>query len=61
VQYRLDEISKRLARLEELIERVGPGIDYTKPALELLSIRGIFRMIREIDGVDDIPSLPFGL
>ena len=26
VQFRLDEISKRLARLEELIERVGPGI-----------------------------------
>ncbi len=33
---------------------------YAKPAWELLSIRGIFRMIREIDGVDDIPALPFG-
>lgn len=27
VQDRLDEISTRLAKLEELIERVGPGID----------------------------------
>ena len=27
VQDRLDEISTRLARLEELIERVGPGLD----------------------------------
>jgi predicted nuclease with TOPRIM domain len=27
VQDRLNEISSRLARLEELIERVGPGLD----------------------------------
>ncbi len=27
MQDRLDEISTRLARLEELIERVGPGLD----------------------------------
>ena len=36
------------------------SIAFAKPAWEILSIRGIFRMIREIDGVDDIPSLPFG-
>lgn len=36
------------------------SIAYARPAWEILSIRGIFRMIRKIDGVDDIPSLPFG-
>ena len=36
------------------------ALAYARPAWEILSIRGIFRMIREIDGVDEIPSLPFG-
>ena len=36
------------------------AIAYAKPAWEILSIRGIFRVIREIDGVEDIPNLPFG-
>lgn len=36
------------------------AIAYAKPAWEILSIRGIFRMIREVEGVD-IPEIPFGL
>ncbi|MFW9794297.1 MAG: hypothetical protein ACFFEE_08345 [Candidatus Thorarchaeota archaeon] len=33
---------------------------YAQPAWELLSIRGVFRLIRELDESNDIPSLPFG-
>ena len=36
VQDRLDEISKRLARLEELIERVGPGIDEVRTSAKVI-------------------------
>ncbi|MFW9976213.1 MAG: hypothetical protein ACFFDQ_13160 [Candidatus Thorarchaeota archaeon] len=36
VQDRLDEISKRLARLEELIERVGPGIDEVRSSAKII-------------------------
>ncbi|MGY5863015.1 MAG: hypothetical protein RTV41_00280 [Candidatus Thorarchaeota archaeon] len=35
------------------------ALAYAQPAWELLSIRGIFRAIREIDGVD-LPGMPFG-
>ncbi len=35
------------------------AIAYAKPAWEILSIGGIFRVIREIDGLEDIPNLPF--
>ncbi|MHA2025515.1 MAG: hypothetical protein ACW98U_06395 [Candidatus Thorarchaeota archaeon] len=34
------------------------AIAYAGPAWEILSIRGIFRMISEVDGVD-IPGMPF--
>jgi predicted nuclease with TOPRIM domain len=36
VQDRLDEISNRLARLEELIERVGPGIDEVSQSAKVI-------------------------
>ncbi len=36
VQGRLDEISKRLARLEELIERVGPGIEEVRSSAKII-------------------------
>jgi len=36
VQDRLDEISKRLARLEELIERVGPGIEEVRTSAKVI-------------------------
>ena len=36
VQFRLDEISKRLARLEELIERVGPGIEEVRTSAKVI-------------------------
>ena len=36
VQGRLDEISNRLARLEELIERVGPGIDEVSQSAKVI-------------------------
>ncbi|MFW9893525.1 MAG: hypothetical protein ACFFFO_15065 [Candidatus Thorarchaeota archaeon] len=35
------------------------AVAYAQPAWDVLSIRGIFGMIREIDGVDDIPDFPF--
>lgn len=35
------------------------AIAYAGPAWEFLSIRGIFRMIRDVEGVD-IPGMPFG-
>ena len=34
------------------------ALAYAQPAWELLSIRGIFRIIREVDGVD-IGGMPF--
>ena len=36
VQERLDEISKRLGRLEELVERVGPGIDEVSQSAKVI-------------------------
>lgn len=36
VQFKLDEISKRLARLEELIERVGPGIEEVRTSAKVI-------------------------
>lgn len=36
VQDRLDEISNRLARLEELIERVGPGIEEVRTSARVI-------------------------
>ncbi len=36
MQNRLDEISKRLARLEELIERVGPGIEEVRTSAKVI-------------------------
>ncbi len=36
VQDRLDEISNRLARLEDLIERVGPGIDEVRTSAKVI-------------------------
>lgn len=35
------------------------ALAYAQPAWEILSIRGIFRMIREVEGTD-IPGMPFG-
>ncbi len=35
-------------------------ISFAKPAWEILSIRGIFRMVRELDEDNEIPSMPFG-
>ncbi|MHA2350701.1 MAG: hypothetical protein ACXADL_13850 [Candidatus Thorarchaeota archaeon] len=36
VQDRLEEISSRLARLEELIERIGPGIDEVSESAKVI-------------------------
>ena len=36
------------------------AIAYAKPAWEVLSIRGIFRMIQELDEDHDIPMMSFG-
>ncbi|MFW9787214.1 MAG: hypothetical protein ACFFE2_09710 [Candidatus Thorarchaeota archaeon] len=36
------------------------AIAFAKPAMELLTIRGIFRMIREADDDEGIPMFPFG-
>jgi hypothetical protein len=36
------------------------ALAYAAPAWEILSIRGIFRMIRDVEGVD-FPDMPFGL
>lgn len=35
-------------------------IAYAKPAWEILSIRGILRMVRELEESNDIPMMPFG-
>jgi hypothetical protein len=37
------------------------AIAFAKPAWEVLSIRGIFRMVREMDEDNEIPMMPFGL
>ena len=37
------------------------AIAYAKPAYEVLTIRGIFRMVREMDEDNEIPVMPFGL
>jgi hypothetical protein len=36
------------------------AIAYAKPAYEVLTIRGIFRMVREMDEDNEIPVMPFG-
>ena len=36
------------------------SIAFAKPAWELLSIRGIMRMVRELDEDNEIPVMPFG-
>ncbi len=36
VQNRLDEISKRLARVEELIEKIGPGLDEVSESAKVI-------------------------
>ncbi len=35
-------------------------IAFAKPAWEILSIRGIFRVVREFDEDNEIPVMPFG-
>ncbi|MFW9976216.1 MAG: hypothetical protein ACFFDQ_13175 [Candidatus Thorarchaeota archaeon] len=35
-------------------------IAFAKPAWEILSIRRIFRMVRELDEDNEIPTMPFG-
>ncbi|MFW9805374.1 MAG: hypothetical protein ACFFFK_01435 [Candidatus Thorarchaeota archaeon] len=35
------------------------AIAYAQPAWEILSIRGILRMIRELEESNDIPMMPF--
>jgi len=37
------------------------AIAYAKPAWELLTVRGVFRMVRELDEDNEIPMLPFGI
>jgi hypothetical protein len=37
------------------------AIAYAKPAWEVLSIRGIFKLIRELDEDGDFPPIPFGI
>lgn len=37
------------------------AIAYAEPAWEILSLRGIFRMIRELDENNEIPAMPFGI
>jgi hypothetical protein len=36
VQNRLDEISKRLARVEQLIEKIGPGLDEVSESAKVI-------------------------
>lgn len=35
-------------------------VAYAKPAWEILSVGGIFKVIKEIDGLEKIPTFPFG-
>lgn len=37
------------------------AIAFARPAWELLTIRGIFRMVRMMDESNEIPMLPFGI
>ncbi|MHA2352939.1 MAG: hypothetical protein ACXAC0_00420 [Candidatus Thorarchaeota archaeon] len=37
------------------------AIAYAKPAWEILSIRGIMRLVRDLDEDGEIPMMPFGL
>ena len=37
------------------------AIAYAKPAYEVLTIRGILRIMRELDEDNEIPVMPFGL
>lgn len=37
------------------------AIAFAKPAWELLSIRGIMRMVRDLDEDSNIPMMPFGI
>ncbi|MFX1560348.1 MAG: hypothetical protein ACFFBL_07155 [Promethearchaeota archaeon] len=37
------------------------AIAYAQPAWEILSIRGIMRMIRDLDENGEIPMMPFGI
>jgi hypothetical protein len=37
------------------------AVAFAKPAYEILSIRGIMRMVREIDEDNEIPMMPFGI
>ncbi|MFX1578483.1 MAG: hypothetical protein ACFFBJ_02465 [Promethearchaeota archaeon] len=37
------------------------ALAFAKPAYEILSIRGIMRMVREIDEGNEIPMTPFGI
>lgn len=36
------------------------SIAFAQPAWELLSIRGVMRMVRELDEDNEIPMMPFG-
>ena len=37
------------------------AIAYAKPAWEILSIRGIMRMVKDMDASGEIPMMPFGI
>ena len=37
------------------------AVAFAKPAYEILSIRGIMRMVRVIDEDNEIPMMPFGI
>ncbi len=37
------------------------AIAFAKPAWEILSIRGIMRMVRDLDVDNEIPVMPFGI
>ncbi|OLS31496.1 MAG: hypothetical protein ThorAB25_02180 [Candidatus Thorarchaeota archaeon AB_25] len=37
------------------------AIAFAKPAWEILSIRGIMRLIRDLDEDGEIPMMPFGI
>jgi hypothetical protein len=36
-------------------------IAFAKPAWEILTVRGIFRLVRKLDEDNEIPAMPFGL
>jgi hypothetical protein len=37
------------------------AISFAKPAWEILSIRGIMRLVRDLDEDGEIPMMPFGI